>query len=78
MRAAVKQTSDRLIASTEQQVTIIPLTVVPVVGWLLVSILGSPEIPFLGSRKKIKTRDSLTPLIDISEHDCQMTAVHVL
>jgi len=59
--AAVKQTSGQLIASAERQVTIIPLTIGPIVGQSLVSIfgsLGSREIPFPGSRKKIETRDS--------------------
>ena len=55
--AAVKQTSDRMIASAERQVTVIPLTIGPNVGRLLVSILRSREISFPGSRKKI---DSLT------------------
>jgi len=56
--AAGKQTSDRLIASAERQVTVIPLTVGPVVGRSLLSILGSGEIPFPGSRKKIETLES--------------------
>ena len=49
--AAVKQTSDRLIAIVERQVTIIPLTNRPIVERSLLSILGSSEIPFPGSRK---------------------------
>jgi len=53
-----KQTSDRLIASAERQVTIIPLTTSPTVGRSLVLILRSRELPFSGSRKKIDTRDS--------------------
>jgi len=53
----VKQTSDRLIATAEQPVTIIVLTIGPIVGRSLVSILGSREIPFPGSRKKIETQD---------------------
>ena len=31
--ATVKRTSDRETASTERQVTIIPLTIGPIVGW---------------------------------------------
>ena len=50
--AAVKQTSHQLIASMEQQVTIIPLTIGPIVGQSLVWILGIREIAFPGSRKK--------------------------
>ena len=46
--------NDRLIASAERQVTIIPLTIGPVFGRSLVTILGSWEIPFPGSRKKIR------------------------
>ena len=49
---AGEATSDGLIASTstEVQVAIIPLTIGSIVGRLLVSILGSREIPFPGSR----------------------------
>jgi len=50
--AVVKQTSYRLIASAEQQVAIVLLTIGPIVGRSLVSILGSREISFPGSRKK--------------------------
>ena len=50
--AVVKQTSDRLIASA---VTVITLTVGPIVGRSLVSILGSQEVPFPESRKEIET-----------------------
>jgi len=63
--AAVKQTSHQLIASTKQQVTIIPLTIGSIVRRSLVSILGIREIPFLGKieKKDGDSRVSLTSLI---------------
>jgi len=56
----------------ERQVTIISLTISPIVGRSLVSILGSREIPLSGSRKKIETRDirvSLTSLLFTKVND---------
>ena len=60
-----KKFNSRHNFSQKWPVTIIPLTIGPIVGQSLVSILGSREIPFPGSRKKIETPDSrvsLTPL----------------
>ena len=54
----VKQTSNRLIASVERQVTNSPAHNRSTVGWSLVSILGSREILFREMRKKIETQDS--------------------
>jgi len=57
--AMVKQTSDRLIGgnySADNR---------PIVGQSLVSILGSGDIPFLGSRKKIETGDSRVSLTSL-------------
>ena len=54
-----KKPSDRLIASAKRQVALIPLTIGPIVGQSLVSILQSQEIPFLGSLTSLKINHNI-------------------
>ena len=68
--------SDRWIANVERQVTIIPLTIGPIVGWSLVSILGSGEIPFPWSRKK--DRDSRVSLTSLNKTKTINTVYYVI
>jgi len=72
--AVVKQTSDQLIASMETGDNY-PAHNRPIVGWLLVSILGSREIPFPGSRKKMGDSRLSSP-VNIPTSRCRI--IHVL